>query len=134
MYASSFRSNCFYQVEKEEIPYLLDKDKVLLELSQDTYHKWKRKVLDHMYAKPLEKNYDKIPKWMFYSPQMLSMTYSHMFRRVQEENLSILWKIHKRYLPGDVHHVQYKIGVFWYNSRLWFIAENMETGVVLLLW
>lgn len=134
LFSSVFRRKCFQTLNPEDIPYYLEKDRMLKELSEKTYHKWKGYVLDKNYSFPSPVlMYDSLPEWMFYTTQLMSMTYAHMFRRVQEENRSILWRHHTRF-TGNHEKVVFKIGVFWYRNRLWFMAENENSGRLYLLW
>ena len=110
----------------------MKKDNVLEQLIQKTYYSWKRFVLDSQYSYPIEEKSTSIPTWIFYSPQLLSMTYSHMYQRVQEENLSVLYKYHDRYFFHE--NVKIKIGVLWYNHVLWFLAQNEQNGEIYLIW
>lgn len=132
LFLSPFRSKVFESISLERIGYYLQKDKMLKELSQDVYYKWKSFILDKAFSSnPCR--YDPTPDWMFYSPQMLSMTYSHMFRRLQEENKMMLCKYHHKFLEND-NQIQFRIGVLWYQSRCWFLTENLFSGEMVLLW
>lgn len=135
LFATEYRKKSFKTLNSEDISYYLQKDRMLKELSGDTYHKWKGYVLDKNYSFPaaLTNRYDSFPESMFYSTQIMSMMYAHMFHRVQEENISILWKHHTKYL-GNNEKIVFKIGVFWYRNRLWFIGENENSGRISLFW
>lgn len=133
LFLTPFRTKCFEKLEFERLCPCLQKDKLLKDFYNDPYHKWKRFILDKRFSYSNEKYEESsmYPCWIPYSTQVLSMTYSHMFRRVQEENLHVLWRDHSFFFdrPKPI-----KLGVIWFQHRLWFIAENETNGNCFLLW
>lgn len=121
---------CFpYSItDVDQMELYLQKDGVLVGIERDTLHKWRRHILDTYFAFPISPSSTtrteryKIPKWVFYSFPVLSMMFTPLLRRVHENNLSLILKKHQRM----EQHIQ--IGILWYQSRGWYVAENLHTG------
>ena len=137
LFLSPHRKKCYQPVlSLEEMSSFLRKDNVLSEMTQKTCWKWKGFILDTKYSIssfPIKETRD-LSKWIFYSLQVLSMMYSHLYRLIQEDNLSFVTRSHKSFTLLDNKPQQIRIGVLWYRHRGWFVAENELTKEIHLIW